>query len=57
MVPKSSMSLDTQRIYRELELLALGHVHESLLGDFVLLLVSLVELQAALKHGLPYGSS
>ena len=30
---------------RELELFALGHVHEALLGDLVLLLVGLVELK------------
>ena len=36
---------------RELELLALRHVHKALLGDLVLLLVSLVEFEAALKDG------
>jgi hypothetical protein len=32
-------------------LLTLGHLHESLLGLVVLLLVSVVEVDAALKHG------
>jgi hypothetical protein len=34
---------------RELELLSFGHVHQTLLGDLVLLLVSLVELEARLE--------
>ncbi len=35
----------------EFELLTLWHVHKSLLGDLVLLLVSLVKLEAAFKDG------
>jgi hypothetical protein len=34
----------------EVKLFTLGHVHESLLGELVLLLVSSVEINAALHH-------
>jgi hypothetical protein len=37
-------------IWGELELLAFWHVHESLLGELVLLKVSSIEVNAALKH-------
>jgi len=34
----------------ELELLAFWHVHESLLGEFILLLIGSIKFKAALKH-------
>ena len=43
------IELSEDLVWGELKLLALRHVHESLLGELVLLEVSLVELDAALK--------
>lgn len=45
------VELTEDLVRRELELFALWHVHESLLGDFILLLISLVKFKARLEDG------
>ena len=44
------IELSEDLVWGELKLLALRHVHESLLGELVLLQVSSVEIDARLKH-------
>jgi hypothetical protein len=46
--PAEEVEASEDLLGREVELLTLGHVHESLLGEVILLLVSRIEINAAL---------
>jgi hypothetical protein len=48
--PTEEIKATKDLVWRELELLTLWHVHESLFGELVLLQVSSVEVDARLKH-------